>query len=54
MDFQYLRGTLKFEMLYKKGNASSGCTMRYADADFAVDINKRRSMTRYDLLCMAM
>ena len=44
---RYLKGTVSYGLLYKRGKPNSGCLVGYCDLDFSGDLDKRRSLTGY-------
>lgn len=44
---RYLKGTVSLSIIYGRVNRSSDQVLGYVDSDFAGDLDKRRSITRY-------
>lgn len=44
---RYLKGTVSLGIVYGRVNRNSDQVLGYVDLDFAGDLDKRRSITRY-------
>lgn len=44
---RYVKGTLRHGLIYSRGNSIENSLIGYSDADFAADVDKRRSITGY-------
>ena len=44
---RHLKGTVEVGLIYKSEGAEENCIQGYCDSDYAVDLNRRRSLTGY-------